>query len=700
MLVLLLVASTFPAVHAQTPPETTKELSALFKEGNHVYHGQHDRERGLALFRELEARARAANDQAWICHALWKQAQVFSCSGDPATASRLYAECLRLREQSTNCQGTSYHLLLLGNLYSCYRELGQLGEALKIHWRTIKSARADMIKQTGIRDIGLFDLSAEQLAAIRYFDCAGEVFVNEASLRFEAGDETSALALAEKLDRRLTGATADQAIGRHAELLLAMASWQETLGDDDAAEATLAHLISFTGPKQFETEDEHCRARLCLAALRLRRGADPAPLFTEAEAVIARLEHNLWMPNSLYGRGTLASMHAQQGRFNEAIDILDAAILKAREFTGQTLIAELLFTRARVRLDSGDTTGVQADLFEALKLHRAMGDLRAEMRDCLQYVRFLRASGKLDEARTLLAETITRERRFKDHALHVGLAKEASVLGLTPDASPMNVIDTALAFDHTDLQPVELTTQAVKDGPAHGRFTLTNPGNTAVTGTLTLEGAGVIAHWNATSLRWEIELAGTGEPQSASQTITLAPLDQALIFLQAKSVAIAARAQLVWHGAGTAQTAWWHREPGTTATEIAVVDTNLALENPFYGVPLHHFIRHSGNSTHPQNLAVRTSVPCRVELVDADGRLLAIDATGDGAFNGAGDVLFNDADQNGYPDVLLEAGKPFKGVEIYVYPSTRGDEVKVALQLPDADGQWRSMAEDRLIHRD
>src|SRR5471032_2026412 len=105
-------------------------------------------------------------------------------------------------------------------------------------------------------------------------------------------------------------------------------------------------------------------------------------------------------------------MLAHTGNFLEVFVVLDAAGAETRPMDEAMLLAELLVTRAELRLDSGSVAGVESDLFDALKFYRQFGGLRAETNAYLQYVRLLRASGRLDEARVMLAEAMARLARF------------------------------------------------------------------------------------------------------------------------------------------------------------------------------------------------------------------------------------------------------------------------------------------------
>lgn len=683
------------------PRLTEAQLQALYQRGIDAYHVRHERELGFDLFVELTTQARASRSVLWHQIGLWKQAQVYSNKGDPETAARCYEEALSLVKNPPGPIGEASYMLLLANLSHCYEGRGQVAEMRRIHGLMTDAARASFQRHLGPLSGDLYALSTDQLRAIKELGFTGKVFLGEASLRFEAGDVAGAFAIAEKLDPRLTGAIKDQEIGRHAELLLEMAKWHRATGDTAAQRATLERLLAIAKPSQFETGNEHYSGRLMLAELRQRQGEDEAPLFEEVQAVIKGVGKRPF--EMLPARDTLARMTARAGRPTEAIAILDEAIALARGFTEARLLADLLVSRSEIRIDAGITDGVEADLFESLKWYRERGALRAETRAYVHYARYLRLAGRPAEARTVLTDAISRERRFKDHDLHQRLTSEiAASVHLAANASRPGTHVPVVAIDRSDLQPMELTTRVFPDETTKARFTVTNPGNVPLTGTLTAGGrTSVSAAWDAARLRWDVTFAADGEPGDASQTITLNPLDQALVFIDAPATNAPAETTLSWTPAsGPTQTAWWRRTIGTASAETAVIETNLAMDNPFYCVPLHHFIRNRNTDTVRQNLRIRTSSPSRIELADADGRILAVDATGDGAFNGIGDIVFSDTDRDGMPDLALASAASLTGFEIYVYPSDYMKQVEVTVELQNAAGDWTTATVDRLLPRE
>lgn len=719
------------------PREKEKEMWALHGEASGVYHGKHDREEGLRLFKNIEALGWELQSTRWLALGYWKQAQVWGDQGEMLHGTYLFEQARRMMEMNGNYRGGGGYMILLGNLFINYRSLGLLGEALQVHRALENAAMQNLAKSTGAPVPGLLvDFTDEELASVP-LEFIGNYYVAEVALRYEAGDDAGALELAEKLDRRLTGTTIPREVSRHAETLEQIAKVHEAAGRDRECEATLVRLLAVADAPKAETKDELNLGRIRLAWLRLRLGDDPATQFSEAQAGLDGLAERLWLRSWLDGRGLLARMHAHNGDLPRGLEIIDAAIDQARAIRTPPLLASLLLTRAELRLDAGSTEGVQDDLFEAVTNYRQMGGLRDETKAYVQYARFLRINGQTADAARMLAEATARLKRFPQAWQRTVMEREAAALAIkfppisipdtanadagdvfssrwlkiAPDsrsrgqapvtvANPAQPVKPDRATHESDLQPIELTTRVAGDWSARGRFTLTNPGDVPVSGVLIARGATLDATWDAARLHWSLVRRKNGGMHEVRQSVVLQPMDQATVMLTAEAAPDATgNVQLTWERAGEPQTAWWRYTHGGGVPDIAVVDANLALENPFYSVPLHHFVVRSDRQRGDLlNLRVVTSEPSRVELVDAaTSRVIAVDATGNGDFRGIGDILFDDKDRDGFPDIGFEKGQAARAVEIQVYPLAGYKLVAVNLELRDPDGTWVTGSIDRLL---
>ncbi len=717
-----------------------KEMWALHNDASRVYHGKHDRAEGMRLFKNIEALGWELQSTRWLGLAYWKLGQVWGDQGELLQSTYFFEQSRRMMEMNGPYRGGGGYMMLLSNLFQSYRSLGLLGEALRLHRALENSAMQNLAKSTGAPVEGLLvDFTDEELKSVP-LEFIGNYYAAEVSLRFEAGDDAGALALAEKLDRRLNGTEIPREIRRHAEILRLMAAIHDAAGRDRDQEEALARMVAISGDPKTETQVLMHRGRVRLAWLRLRLGADPAAQFAEAEAGLDNLAKRLSKESWLGGRGQLARMHAFIGALDTGMSIIDASIDEARTIDTPSLLAELLVTRAELRLDTGSVEGVKDDLFEAVTLHRQMGGLRSETAAYVQYARLLRMTGQTAEASRMLSEASARLRRFPQAWQRTVIERESTALAaMFPTISQPGVVnatsDDIFAPVRTittrgsasvargpvtvqnprqperhsqtsgvsDLQPVELTTRVAGDWTARGRFTVTNPGDIPVSGILTARGTSLEAAWDDARLRWDVTQKRATGRQEVRQLVVLQPLDQATVFLSTEAVRDATgNVQLTWEAEGEPQAAWWRYTHGGGEPDIAVVDANLALGNPFYAVPLHHYVvRPAGRHDQPLNLRVVASAPCRVELVDAEtARVIAVDATGDGDFRGIGDVLFDDRDRDGFPDIAFEPGQTARPVEIQVYPAAKYESVGVNLDLRKPDGTWAPGSADRLIGKE
>jgi len=254
-----------------------------------------------------------------------------------------------------------------------------------------------------------------------------------------------------------------------------------------------------------------------------------------------------------------------------------------------------------------------------------------------------------------------------------------------------------------DLQPSRVTTLVSTGELAHARFGIFNPSSRTVQGILNLNSPDAHYKWTPSAQGWNIELArGTGGAQNASRQLTIPPGTASMLYFEALPSIFEVTNRLVisWQGQSTAQ-ASWEFMASPDARDVAVANANLAADNPFYAVPFYHEIYSRSANPEIVNFRVQTSVPCRVEIMDAvTGKLLAIEANGDGDFDGPGDVLYADEDSNGFPDFVLDRNHDTASFELLVYPASssprKKSEVEIRLFV-ERDRAWVEQAIDRLV---
>ena len=140
----------------------------------------------------------------------------------------------------------------------------------------------------------------------------------------------------------------------------------------------------------------------------------------------------------------------------------------------------------------------------------------------------------------------------------------------------------------------------------------------------------------------------------------------------------------------------WNYRSSNTQKRIAIIDAHELKSNPFYLVPINHTLqRQSYTATETVDLTVSATTSMRIEAYDgATGKLLYVDANGDGDFEDAGDLITSDTNHNNWPDLTFNAGDRMASLILYVKAdATLTDEQELTIQLLE-NGKWRIDAVD------
>jgi len=387
----------------------------------------------------------------------------------------------------------------------------------------------------------------------------------------------------------------------------------------------------------------------------------------------------------------------ETGRNGEAIRMLHEALRQTRSYGWTQHLPGLLHSLALAQAAAGDTGGLRTTLAELERLissglledDRQM-DAGVGVAVCLQ------ALGEPARSRDVLDKTVAAARKAGVPAWLVRWAEQYR-LDQVPAAARSSALDPS-----ADLQPLSIKSVALPGEPAHGRFTLSNYSDRTASGILTVEGAVFQDKWDPGTSILQVTLQDAGGKASAQHPFILQPLEE-IVIQAATPNGKPARLKLAWKGTGAVAappSIWEVAKEEDGSPEVSVTNANLARLNAFYSVRIYHtLLRRGGPADRPVNFRVSASGPVYVELWDTKkNSLLAVDATGNGLFTDAGDLLLGDSDHDGFPDLPCPPGQGTE-LELRVFPvadvKIAKSEIRLDIQLSGAAG-WETSAQNIL----
>ena len=424
----------------------------------------------------------------------------------------------------------------------------------------------------------------------------------------------------------------------------------------------------------------------------------------------ARLLAQLRLRGQKRGEPTLYREYAQylvrQDRPDEAIPLLHEAIRLTRSF-GWSLHLPALFTAlASAHLDAGSPQAAAAVWAELDRLLAATPELPAVRRVQTEIARALYQArlGRLEAARLTLAKA-TR------------LAQQAGLPQFQQPAVTEADLDAALAQGHqgtstpqdghdamaTDLQPLTIRSEGPVDLALRARFVLTNTSGRPVTGLLMADGPGLRWPRNPAADSFSIEATG-GAPSTLSEPLTLGPGEQ-IVLTTAAAAGVEGEVVIEWRAGHVRQSARWSLGRSDSHREDAVLNASALRRNGFHVQSVTHQITRGDATPGAVPFRLRSSEPVRLEYYH-DGRLIGVDANGDGDFSQPGDMLPRASEPgtaHGAPATAPVA--PFARdeqeteVEVYFFNTTASlptpAEVTLEAEVFTEDA-WQSFARDVL----
>lgn len=382
----------------------------------------------------------------------------------------------------------------------------------------------------------------------------------------------------------------------------------------------------------------------------------------------------------------------KQARWSEALIIFRQALAHCRGLGASALVPELLADIAAVYEKPGDrmqAARLWREFDEHLAAHPEFKGWR-RLLALVEKLRYLARTGQAEDARAMhaaVAEFVKnsrisayRRKGFAEFKLETELAAVA----------PAPVVRGAEPA--VDLQPIITRTEVAADEPGRTRFTLSNPTSATQSGTLAISGlkvTGVARDEKKGTLALQAAFAAAGEAWSTS--ITLAPQDQWLISLET-APAVEGAADITWDGAPR-QTVKWTLGTKVGGT-VYVINASETVLNPFYAVPVYHELYFDDPAPRIAPLRVVASRPCRIEISNAEGALLAVDATGNGSFFDRGDALY--VAREGFPEIIPVAGANVAAFELQIFLlDDDARDLELTIQTRDVAG-WKTQATDRV----
>lgn len=250
------------------------------------------------------------------------------------------------------------------------------------------------------------------------------------------------------------------------------------------------------------------------------------------------------------------------------------------------------------------------------------------------------------------------------------------------------------------IKPDVVLTSVRSNEFARARFVLYNPSLSNLAGEISVQGLGAVK-WEKDEFAWRGEVVLNETNLQYSLSVDVAPSSASVVFLERLVQADDTDMEMTleWSGESDVSSKWRYmidNNPQTTQ----VINSYYEEENPFYHTTFYHEIYYRGNENVYKNIKAEASELYRIEFIESEsGKLLAIDANADGDFEDSGDVIRQDFDNNGYPDVEFNASQDAVAVELLVYPvleeRSTADEIKIDVYLED-DHEWQYQATDIL----
>ena len=287
-------------------------------------------------------------------------------------------------------------------------------------------------------------------------------------------------------------------------------------------------------------------------------------------------------------------------------------------------------------------------------------------------------------------------------ALAAFTASAQSLLALTPAA------DLTEAAPTLSLQPqlAEISVASSEQELGRCRFTLTNFTTKTFSRPLVVSAEhGQLTAWKSDGDALYLTLRPHANPVPEQRALRVLPGERLKVFVDYRfsepNQNFQDTVKLSW-GSESA-TAHFHFVAGP-ATRSQVINASRSAQTAGWPVPFYHEIYYRGQVLQVEDVLATASSPARVEIYNEDtGALLAIDAEGDGRYDGPNDLLPSAHDRNAdtRPDLVVGPENPVGSLEIYLFPTAPvAPSTKLSLSLADysrTPARWRVDSRDEQL---
>lgn len=250
------------------------------------------------------------------------------------------------------------------------------------------------------------------------------------------------------------------------------------------------------------------------------------------------------------------------------------------------------------------------------------------------------------------------------------------------------------------LDPTKSYTVVKKGESALTRLVLSNLGSLPYEGHFALKGMGAQVDWDEArgELRYLIR-SDDSIDDAQSSTIVIHPNEQIFIYIEYPEVNEKKTIELVWEADTPLKARWDIHYDEATLKRVQIVNWADAQYSALHALPFYQEMYIRKMDTPFQDIRVVADQPIRIELWDAQTReLIAIDATGNGSFEDAGDVIVYDANNNLFPEVFITEDNSVRALEILTFPNESGNidkPIEIAVEL-SREGQWELQAINKI----